>query len=74
MYKGTFCFLCSVKKLKSLDFTFLKEKFLNLEKSLKYDHLLDSDGFGLFSQINILREIIGLKNDKLIDIFNYIKI
>jgi len=47
--------------------------FLNLEKSSKYDNLLDIDGFDLFSELNILREIIGLKNDKLIDLLNYIK-
>jgi len=35
--------LCSVKKLKSLDYTFLQENFLNLEKSLKHDNLLDRD-------------------------------
>jgi len=55
-------FLFSAKKLKSLNFTFFKEKYLNLEKSLKYDNLLDID---LFSKLHILREIIGLKNDKL---------
>jgi len=27
----------------------------------------------LFSELNILREFIGLKNDKTIDILNYIK-
>jgi len=44
-----FCFLCIVKKLKSLDCIILKEKCLNLEKSLKHDNFLDSDGFDLFS-------------------------
>jgi len=50
------------------------EKCLNLEKSLKRDHLLYIDEFDLFSKLNILREIIGLENDKPIDILNYIKI
>jgi len=52
----------------------LKEKCLNLEKYLKHDNLLDIDGLDLFSGLNILKEIIGLENDKPINIFNYIKI
>jgi len=31
------------------------------------------DGFDLILELNILREIIDLENDKLIDILNYIK-
>ena len=42
------------------------------EKYLKHDNLLDLDGLDLFSELNILKEIIGLKNDKPIDILNYI--
>jgi len=34
---------------------------------------LDIDGFDLISELNILREIIGVENNKSIDIFNYIK-
>jgi len=44
-----FYFLFSVKKLKSLDCTFCREKCLNLEKSLKHDNLLNIDEFDLFS-------------------------
>ena len=51
----------------------MKEKCLNLEKYLKHDNLLDLDGLDLFSELNILKEIIGLENDKPIDILNYIK-
>jgi len=57
-----------LNKLKSLDCTFLKEKCLNLEKSLKYDNLLDIDRFNLFLELNILRKIIGLENNKPINI------
>jgi len=46
---------------------------LNLEKYLKYDNLLDLDDLHLFSELNILKEIIGWKNDKPIHILNYIK-
>jgi len=34
---------------------------------------LDLDGLNLFLELNILNEIIGLENDKPIDILNYIK-
>jgi len=44
-----------------------------LKKYLKHDNLLYLDGLYLFSELNILKEIIGLKNDKPIDILNYIK-
>jgi len=43
------------------------------EKYLKHDNLLDLDGLDLFSELNILKEIIGLENDEPIDILNYIK-
>ena len=44
-----------------------------MKKYLKHDNLLDLDGLDLFSELNILKEIIGLENDKPIDILNYIK-
>jgi len=34
---------------------------------------LFSDGLDLFSELNFLKEIIGLENDKQIEILNYIK-
>jgi len=46
---------------------------INLEKSLKHDNSLDIDEFDLILELNILRKIIGLKNDKPIEILNYIK-
>jgi len=42
-------------------------------KALKHDNLLNIDRFDLISELNILREIIYFKNDKPIDILNYIK-
>ena len=50
---------------------FWKKKCLNLEKYLKHDNLLDN--LELFSELNILKEITWLENDKPIDILNYIK-
>ena len=35
--------------------------------------MLDLDGLDLFSESNILKDIIGFENDKPIDILNYIK-
>jgi len=55
-----------------VDLSFLKDKCLNLEKSLKHDNLLDIDRFDIISELNIW--IIGLENDKPIKIFKYIKI
>jgi len=72
MWRYFWFFLFSVKKLKLLDCTFLKEKCLNLEKSLKCDNLLDIDEFDLFSKLNI-QEKLCLENDRPIDILSYIK-
>ena len=43
------------------------------EKYFKHDNLFDLNGLDLFSELNILKKIIGLENDKPIDILNYIK-
>ena len=59
--------------LPCVDILFLEEKCLNLEKYLKHDNSLDIDKFDLISELNILRKIIGLENDKPIDILNNIK-
>ena len=40
---------------------------------MKHDNLLDLDSLDLFLELNILKEIIRLENDKSIDILNYIK-
>jgi len=48
-------------------------EYLNLEKYLKHDNLLNLEDLDLFSKLNILKEIIGLENNKSINIFNYIK-
>ena len=59
--------------LRCVDISFFKEIYLNLAKSLKHDNSLDIDEFDLISELDILRKIIGLEKDKLIDILNYIK-
>jgi len=59
--------------LRCVDISFFKEIYLNLAKSLKHDNSLDIDEFDLISELNIIREIIGLENNKQIHILNYIK-
>jgi len=39
--------------LRCVDISFLKDRCLSLEKSLKHDNLLDIDGFDLISKLNI---------------------
>jgi len=59
--------------LRCVNIAFLKEECLKLEKSLKHDNLLHIDGFDLILELNILRKIICLENDKSIYILIYIK-
>ena len=56
-------------------------KFLNsnnlkeycLESSLKYNNYSSIDELDLFIELKIVKEIVQVKNDTLIDILNYIK-
>jgi len=47
-------------------------KIFETEKYLKHDNLLDFSDLDLFSELNIFKVILGLKNDKPINIINYI--
>jgi len=51
-----------------------ERKMLKPWKVFETYNLLDLDGLDLFSELNILKEIIWLENDKKVDILNYIKI
>ena len=73
MYNDIFGFLFSIEKIRSLDNEKLKEYCLNLECSLKHNENSDIDGFDLFTELNILKEIIHVENDTPIDILNYVK-
>ena len=59
--------------MKSFDSNNLKEYCFILEHSLKHNNRSDIDGLYLFIELKIIREIIHVKNDTLIDILNYIK-
>ncbi|XP_052627080.1 uncharacterized protein LOC128133613 [Lactuca sativa] len=72
-FKNIFGFLFSIEKLKSFDENTLKEHCLNLEKSLKHDDSLDIDGLDLFHELKLLRHVVHLKCDTIINILNYIK-
>ena len=60
MYKDNFGFLYNVEKLKLLDDDNLKKNCLNLEDFLKHDMLSDIDGLDLFSELQVLKEIINV--------------
>ena len=59
--------------MKSLDDDSLQKYSLKLEDFLKHDIYYDIDGLDLFSELNILKEILQIKDYTPIDILNYIK-
>ena len=59
--------------MKSLDDDSLQKYGLKLEDFLKHDIYYDIDGLDLFSELNILKEILQIKDYTPIDILNYIK-
>ncbi|XP_070024033.1 uncharacterized protein LOC142179527 [Nicotiana tabacum] len=73
VYENIFDFLFSGKKLRSLDDKNLKKYCLNLECSLKHNSHSDIDGLNLFSELKVLREIVQVEDNTLIDILNQIK-
>ena len=59
--------------MKSVDNDSLQKYCLKLEDFLKYDVYYDIDGLDLSSKLNILKEILQIKDYTSIDILNYIK-
>ena len=59
--------------MKSVDNDSLQKYCLELEDFLKYDVYYDIDGLDLSSKLNILKEILQIKDYTSIDILNYIK-
>ncbi|XP_070031553.1 uncharacterized protein [Nicotiana tomentosiformis] len=72
-YENIFGFLFSGKKLRSLNDGNLKTHCLNLEFFLKHNNQSDIDGLDLFSELKVLREIVQVEDNSLIDILNQIK-
>ncbi|KAH9734637.1 TTF-type domain-containing protein [Citrus sinensis] len=73
LYESIFRFLFSFEKLKSLDDDSLKNSCMHLEKSLKHDMFSDIDGLDFFSELKFLKEVLQIKINTPLDIFNYIK-
>ena len=73
IYKDIFGFLFNFTKLKSLDGDSLQTYCLKLEDFLKHDIYYDIDSLDLFSELNVLKEILQIKYYTLIDILNHIK-
>ena len=59
--------------MKSLDDDSLQKYYLKLQSFLKHDVYYDIDGLDLFSELNVLKEILQIKYYTPIDILNYIK-
>ncbi|XP_070040246.1 uncharacterized protein [Nicotiana tomentosiformis] len=72
-YENIFGFLFSGKKLRSLNDGNLKTHCLNLEFFLKHNNQSDIDGLDLFSKLKVLRKIVQVEDNSLIDILNQIK-
>ena len=73
IYEDIFGFLYNFTKLKSLDGDSLQTYCLKLEDFLKHDIYYDIDSLDLFSELNVLKEILQIKYYTLIDILNHIK-
>ena len=73
IYEDIFGFLFNFTKLKSLNNDSLQKCCLKLEDFLKYDVYYDIDGLDLFSELDVLKEILQINDYSPIDILNYIK-
>ena len=51
----------------------MKNYCLNLEFFLKHDVSSDIDGFDLYSELKVLKEILQIEQNTPIEILNYIK-
>ena len=68
IYEDIFGFLFNFTKLKSLDDDSLQKYCLKLEEFLKHDVYYDIDSLDLFSELNVLKEILQIKYYTPIDI------
>ena len=59
--------------MKSLDNDSLKEYYLNLECSLKYNNYYNIHGLDLFSELKIFKKIIQVEDNSPMDILNHIR-
>ncbi|XP_028083784.1 zinc finger MYM-type protein 1-like [Camellia sinensis] len=73
VYEENFGFLFDLKKLSSTNKECLKTYCVNLEDFLKHDELSDIDGRDLFSELNVLKEVLPEGIKRLIEVLNYLK-
>ncbi|KAL5142515.1 Zinc finger MYM-type protein 1 [Glycine soja] len=72
-YETIFGFLFDSKKIKALDEDELKKYCINLEKLLRFNEYSDIDGFDLFSELKVLREMLREEIGTPIEVLSYIK-
>ena len=74
IYENIFGFSFNFEKLKSLDDDSLKKKnCLNLECFLTHETYFDIDGLHLFLELKVLKEVLQINENSLINVLNYIK-
>lgn len=73
-YENIFGFLFDLQKFKTLNEETLKKCCINLESHLKFNDYSDIDGFDLFSELKILKEVLTKEINSPIDILNYVKV
>ncbi|XP_028064728.1 uncharacterized protein LOC114267856 [Camellia sinensis] len=73
VYEENFGFLFDLKKLSSTNMDCLKTYCVNLEDFLKHDELSDIDGRDLFSELNVLKEVLPEGIKRPIEVLNYLK-
>ncbi|XP_028066479.1 zinc finger MYM-type protein 1-like [Camellia sinensis] len=73
VYEENFGFLFDLKKLSSTNKECLKTYCVNLEDFLKHDELSDIDGRDLFSELNVLKEVLPKGIKRPIEVLNYLK-
>lgn len=72
-YEAIFGFLFESKKFKTLDEDELQKYCINLEFFLRFSEHSDIDGFDLFSELKVLREILTEEINTPIEILSFIK-
>ncbi|XP_028067665.1 uncharacterized protein LOC114270390 [Camellia sinensis] len=73
VYEENFGFLFDLKTLSSTNEECLNTYCVNLEDFLKHDELSDIDGRDLFSELNVLKEVLPKGIKRLIEVLNYLK-
>ncbi|XP_024011103.1 zinc finger MYM-type protein 1-like [Eutrema salsugineum] len=72
-YEKTFGFLFDLHKLKSATDDSLKAKCINLESSLKHGANSDIDGYHLYLEIKILRNVLPTEIKKAVEVLDFLR-